>query len=168
MSLIMVEQETPRSLEELEPKDFDQIFRIALLLTGSLEAAEKSMIEAMEGEEHKETLLFATIEAAVSHVRSSARLGCRPIPRVALSIDPITLPLELRRVLVLSPNQRLSFVLRRLVGLPAHRCSHLIQISEADVDANVVAAAVSLARIRKNENEAFGRDASGMEELLSA
>jgi hypothetical protein len=154
MVLIMAEEST-RRLADIDWKEFDQVFLIALLLTGGVEEAEISMLEGMGAIDRAAggtTFLYSTIEAAVRQARSPVEEACAGQPS-SVPLNRIALPLELRRVLALRPDQRHCFVLRILVGLTVDECSECLRLSKREVAVNVVSAAVSLARIREEKDD---------------
>jgi hypothetical protein len=59
----------------------------------------------------------------------------------------VALPVELLRVLRLSPRIRQCFVLRFLMAMPRQYCADLLRIDAEEVDANSCLAAQQLASI---------------------
>jgi hypothetical protein len=104
-------------------------FLTARLIIGNTTQAEKAVLEAINvwnpDEEDEEQLFLITLRAAVQSQITAPS---------AVSNDECTadfrLPVELFRVLELSPEIRRCFVLRVLVGMPSNVCA---QILHADI-----------------------------------
>jgi hypothetical protein len=99
-----------------------EAFRVALLLTGSTEAAEAAALDGIASLEldhiSDDSLLLVTAKSAIQRRRESLEQSD------GFSI----LPLELRRLSLLPPNDRDCFVLRILVGLTPRLCSRLLRL----------------------------------------
>src|ERR1700754_4952560 len=91
-------------------KALDGAFRAAFMLTGSMQAAEHAVlngIAAIEGySAGDDAFLFETVKAAIQRRPDSLHQ----------SQPPAHLPLELRRLFLLTPISRDCFVLRILLG----------------------------------------------------
>jgi len=109
-----------------------RIFAAAYLLTGSAKQAEAAMLATSGG-----CLSWKAIAAAI--VRGDPDSG-QPSDEAS---PP--LPLELLRVLRLSPRLRQCFVLRVLMAMPRQYCAGLLGIDAEEVDANSRLAAQKLA-----------------------
>ena len=108
-------------------------FLTASLLTGNTGQAEKAVLEAIKlwnpDEEDEERLFQITLRTAVQ-------------PQIAFSSATSNnectadscLPIELRRVLRLSPEIRSCFVLRVLVGLPSNVCAEVLDLDIRQLD----------------------------------
>jgi hypothetical protein len=100
----------------------DRVFLVALLITGNMDGAEDAVVDgiaALDGIMSSDGFLQATLKSAIERVeRSSGELE---------GISP-TLPLELRRILLLNPESRACFVLRILLGMPSETCSEVLRI----------------------------------------
>ena len=120
-----------------------RIFVAAYLLTGNTQQAEG-----------------ATVESIQQLDLNATRSGCLSWKAIAASITPgnpdsegtpeeasTELPIELLRVLRLSPRLRQCFVLRVLMAMPRQYCAGLLQIDPREVDANSSLAVQQLARI---------------------
>jgi hypothetical protein len=122
-------------------KALPKAFWIALLLTGNIEAAEAAVLDGIATLEldhiSGDTLLLATTNSAIQPRTESVR---QP---EGLSI----LPLELRRLFLLTPNCRDRFVLRVFIGLTPEICSGILQLSIHDVEDAFYAALQGLSRI---------------------
>jgi hypothetical protein len=125
--------------ETVEP--LPKAFWIALLLTGSIEAAEAAVLDGIAALEldhiSGDSLLRATAKSAIQ--RRTEFLG----QSEELSI----LPLELRRLFLLAPRYRDCFVLRVLIGLTPELCSGILHLSIHEVDDALCAALEELPRI---------------------
>ena len=116
-------------------------FWIALLLTGSIEAAEAAVLDGIGALEldhiSGDSLLLATAKSAIR------RRTEFPEESEALSI----LPYELRRLFLLAPNYRDCFVLRVLIGLTPEVCSGILRLSIHEIDDALCAALQDLPSI---------------------
>ena len=116
-------------------------FWMALLLTGSIEAAEAAVLDGIAALEldyvSGDSLLPATAKSAIQ------RRSEFPEQSERLSI----LPLELRRLFLLVPNYRDCFVLRVLIGLTPGLCSGILQLSIHEVEDALYTALQKLPRI---------------------
>jgi hypothetical protein len=96
-------------------------FLMAHLLTGNIEQAERSTMEAIDswnpGDETEATLLLKVLDAAAKAEIKYAPGG--PVYH---------LPAELQAVLRLEPQPRRCFVLRVLAGLPLEACARLLRL----------------------------------------
>ena len=102
-------------------------FLAALMLTGTIEAAEQAVSDAIATSGcgvAVEQLLVATAKCAVQF-----RDGC--FSGVGI---PFILPPELRRVLSLSSADRKCFVLRMLMGLTPELTSEILNLHKDEVD----------------------------------
>jgi hypothetical protein len=95
-------------------------------------------VDAREGSQ--DTLFQATLRAAVGPKAVAWRDDLKG-PDVFTS----SLPVELRRVLLLPEGLRQSFVLRLLLGLPVGECSRLLSLETTEVEGNTVSGALALA-----------------------
>ena len=115
-------------------KALPNAFWVALLLTGTIEAAEAAVLDGIEAIEldriSGNSLLLATAKSAI------LRRVEIPEQSEGLSI----LPLELRRLFLLAPNYRDCFVLRALIGLSPEPCSAILHLSIPEVENALYAA----------------------------
>ena len=102
----------------------NESFRGALVLTGSIEAAEGAVSAALAALESDLSAHALLVETARLAFERSAR------PGESSSI----LPLELQALGRLVPGQRFSFVLRLLVGLDLNTCSQILRLSGDEVE----------------------------------
>ena len=109
-----------------------RLFVAAYLLTGSAKLAAGAMSEGTR-------LSWKAIAAAIQRGTPDAE---EP-PDAASTI----LPIELRRVLRLSPRLRQCFVLRLLMAMPRQYCAGLLGIDAREVDAASSLAAQELANM---------------------
>jgi len=107
----------------------DEAFRAALLLTGSIEAAETAVSDGIAALEFDDTnspvLLMETVKSAIQFDVRSRYQRERAIS---------TVPFELGRVIMLPAEPRRSFVMRILLGMPARICSELLDVPVSDVE----------------------------------
>jgi hypothetical protein len=93
-------------------KALDGAFRAAFMLTGSMQAAEHAVLSGIAATEcytaGDDAFLFEIIEAAIQRRPDSLHQSQQP---------PAHLPLELRRLFLLTPISRDCFVLRILLGI---------------------------------------------------
>jgi hypothetical protein len=114
------------------PSALDMAFRTALLLAGATTTAEAAVMDgigACEDLSHRGLL----IEAVMSTIRRRTKSADAPD---ALEL----LPPELRRLFMLQPLSRDSFVLRILVGLSPEVCAELLDVSITEFEDAVCAA----------------------------
>src|SRR5260370_26540030 len=99
----------------------DGAFRAALMLTGSMQAAEHAVFNGIAATEcysaEDDALLLETVKAAIQR---------RPNSLHQSQEAPAHLPLELRRLFLLTPISRDGFVLRSLLGLAVGTCSRIL------------------------------------------
>ena len=126
----------------------EEMFKAALLLTGSAEAAEESVLEGIEswdtGEAFGASVFHATLKAAISKALQQGSPGER-------EISSLRLPDELSRVLLLPTALRFCFVLRSLIGLPRAECSQLLKLGGDRLDEQCVSAALGLVRMKAED-----------------
>ena len=104
---------------------FSRSFLAAHLLTGSSQRAETAVMTAISVwnplEEDEDELFMVTLRTAARREMKASRVKLHEEATSCLC-----LPIELRRVLKLSPRQRRCFVLRVLIGLPAAVCAQIL------------------------------------------
>jgi hypothetical protein len=125
-------------------KCLSRMFVAAYLLTGSPIQAEAVVLESIRKLDIQATrdgcLSWKAIAGAI------VRGDCDSEP--ASEETPATpLPVELARVLRLSPRLRQCFVLRILMAMPRHYCAGLLRIDAEQVDADSCQAARELANM---------------------
>jgi len=110
-------------------KALEKAFLPALLLTGSVEGAEAAVLDgiaALESDHFSgDSLLLRTVRSAIQVYGDFSDQFAD-----TFSI----LPFELRRVLLLAPNLRRSFVLRVLLGMTPEICSDLLHLTVHEVE----------------------------------
>lgn len=116
----------------------DRAFLAALLITGNMDAAEDAVLDgiaAVDGTMSSD-LLPAMLKSAIE--RGQHRSG---------EIEDIvpSLPLELRRILLLNPDVRACFVVRVLLGMPSETCSEVLRIPKPELGRSVSDAMQQLA-----------------------
>lgn len=124
---------------------FRRAFLTAQLLTGSMEQAERAVVEAIgswnPGEESEEILFVNVLNAA---------LRTQSVHGESSSNKPDAgsqLPVELRAVLRLAPELRRCYVLRLLVGLSPQDCGRLLRLHSRRVDRYTCAALECLGKL---------------------
>ena len=124
-------------------------FLAALMLTGTIEAAEHAVSDAIAPSGcgiAAEALLVATAKCAVQ-----LRDGCYPGVGV-----PSILPPELRRLFSLSSVERQCFVLRMLMGLTPEVTSGILNLHRDEVDEALCRAVRDLPRSEQMSGEQNG------------
>lgn len=123
-------------------KCLSRIFVAAYLLTGSAIRAETAVSESIQQLDIDATrggwLSWKAVAAAMLREDADAQ----QTPHEA----PVALPVELLRVLRLSPRLRQCYVLRVLMAMPRHYCASLLRVDAEQVDADSCLAAQELAR----------------------
>jgi hypothetical protein len=116
-------------------------FWMALMLTGSIEAAEAVVLDAIATLEldhiSGDSVLLATAKSSIQ----------RRTDFLEQSGELSILPLELRRLFRLAPNYRDCFVLRVLIGLSPEFCSGILHLSIHEVEDALYTALQGLPRI---------------------
>jgi hypothetical protein len=116
-------------------------FWTALLLTGSIEAAEAAVLDGIVALEldhvSGDSLLLATAKCAIQRRTEFLERS------EGLSI----LPLELRRLFLLAPNYRDCLVLRVIIGMTPELCSGILHLSIHEVDDALYTALQELPRM---------------------
>ena len=102
----------------------NESFRAALVLTGSIEVAESSVIDAL-------VVLGSNLSAHALLVET-VRLAFQQSALAGESSS--ILPLELQALAALLPVRRYSFVLRLLVGLDPETCCQILRLSRDEVN----------------------------------
>jgi hypothetical protein len=126
-------------------KSLNEIFTVALLLTGNPARAEFALLDGIEtldrGDASAGAVMQATIRAAITSETNSGKEESREhLPGVSW------LPLELQQVMLLPKGLRHVFVLRLLLGLPRDQCSQLLQLDDRKLDERVGQSANFLAQ----------------------
>jgi hypothetical protein len=150
MAFFNVGQEHGNEPDAETRQAFQKMFIAALLVTGSAARAECSILEGIRTVGRDEVS-----GDAVSHATLRAAL----VPQVAIrrersetqELSTSSLPIELRRVLLVPEDLRRCFVLRLLVGLPLSECSRLLSLEGCRVEQNIVSAALAIAGIGAQE-----------------
>src|SRR5258706_4735847 len=110
-------------------KALDQAFRAAFLLTGSTEVAENAVLDGIATLEFDhivdDVFLVETIKSAIQR-RADLTSQSEQAPS--------HLPRELRRLFLLAPISRDSFVLRVLLGIPPATCSAVLHLAIHEVE----------------------------------
>jgi hypothetical protein len=116
-------------------KALDGAFRAAFVLSGSIQAAEHAVLNGIAATEcygaRDDTFLLETIKAAIQRRPDSLHQAQQP---------PAHLPLELRRLFLLSPISRYCLVLRILLGIPVGTCSRILHRGVEEIEDTLCAA----------------------------
>ena len=118
------------------PSAVDMAFRTALLLTGDTRAAEAAVAHGIAACEDLSPggLLIEAVKSAVRQ-RTNSSDGPYEIE---------CLPTELRRLFMLQPLARHSFILRVLVGLSPQACAELLEVPVTEFEDAVSGALTQL------------------------
>jgi hypothetical protein len=103
-------------------KAIDKAFRAAILLTGSTELAENAVLDGIAASEFGHIVDDVLLETVKSAIQRRAAFSDQSAQA------PSDLPLELRRLFLLAPISRDSFVLRVLLGMPPATCSRILRL----------------------------------------
>ena len=107
----------------------DEAFRAALLLTGSTQAAEHALLDGIAATDvdsiASDVFLLETVKAAIRRRPDYAHQSEPP---------PSCLPLELRRLFLLTPISRDCFVLRILLGMAGGTCSTILNRGVEEIE----------------------------------
>ncbi len=126
-------------------ESLNEMFTVAILLTGSADRAECSVLEGLKtldrGPVSKAAVFEAIIRAAITPATMPGEEKARE-PLVGVS----WLPIELQRVLLLLSDLRHVFVLRLLLGLPRDQCSRVLQLDNETLDERFARSAIFLAQ----------------------
>jgi hypothetical protein len=127
-----------KTVEE-QTEVLDRVFLVALLITGNMDGAEDAVLDgiaALDSTIPSDGLLLATLNSAIGRdeQRSCETEGIFP-----------SLPLELRRILLLNQKDRVCFVLRVLLGMPSETCSEVLRIPIQEIGHSVSDAMQQLA-----------------------
>ena len=123
-------------------KVLDGAFCAALMLTGSMQAAEHAVFNGIAATEcysaEDDALLLETVKAAIRRRPDSLHQSQEP---------PAHLPLELRRLFLLTPISRDCFVLRILLGLAVGTCSRILHRGVEEIEDVLCASLQALPRL---------------------
>ncbi|MGC4051768.1 MAG: hypothetical protein QM757_20680 [Paludibaculum sp.] len=134
--------------KQVTADSLNEIYTVALLLTGSRRRAEASVAESLRQlsdsdvrcESLQETLFQRTVTAALDGPQhSEAEAG---------------LPPEMQRVMALPARLRHSFVLRFLKSMPLEQCARLLRLRPEQVVENAGIAARTMAGVMLAERAA--------------
>ena len=122
-------------------KCLSRVFVAAYLLSGSAHHAEGIVLESIQ------QLDIQAVRSGCLSWKSIAAATLRGDPNSGEKLDEASalLPIELQRVLRLSPGLRQCFVLRVLMAMPRQYCAGLLRIDAEEVDVNSYLAARELA-----------------------
>jgi hypothetical protein len=146
-----MQSKTEKELTEV----LDRVFLVALLITGNMDRAEDAVLDgiaALDGTMSSDGFRLATLKSAIE--RGEQRSG---------EIEDIfpSLPLELRRILLLNPDIRACFVLRVLLGMPSETCSEVLQIPTQKIGHSVSDAMQQLAVLGSTTRTGYCRTSEG-------
>jgi hypothetical protein len=110
-------------------------FRAALVLTGSVEGAERAVTDAIAAASDlsADTLLLETARESLQHSTHSDGL-------------PSCLPPELQAIFRLDPTRRHCFILRVLVGFDVQTCSEILNLSRGEIEEAIYESLLDLPR----------------------
>ena len=118
---------------EKEPTEvLDRVFLVALLITGNTDGAEAAVLDgiaALDGTISSDGFLLATLKSATERAEQRSDETDDTFPSV---------PLELRRILLLNPQMRACFVMRVLLGMPSETCSEVLRIPIQEISHLVI------------------------------
>jgi hypothetical protein len=135
---------------ELFLTDLNRLFRTALLITGSIESAERALVEAIDllsefeppgGLVIRDVIRFAVARSSVGVLRAAE------CPSDSATESALILLKELRIVFNLPPGLRCCFVLRTLAGYTSEQVGLLMDIRSEDVETLAQDALVRLAEL---------------------
>jgi hypothetical protein len=110
-------------------KALDEAFRAASMLTGSTVVAENAVLDGIAALEFgnivDDVLLVETVKSAILRRADFPAQSGRVLSH---------LPLELRRLFLLAPISRDSFVLRILLGIPPATCSAVLHLTIDEIE----------------------------------
>ena len=133
-------------------ESLENAFIVGLLLTGSIQLAERLVLESVEPP-CPDDLLSEALFRRVIH--DSIQIQPPETPDLQgnqLESAASILPFELQCVLSLSDNLRHCYVLRMLVGLPREVCAWLLHQEIWQVDQFTCAAMIALPLIQKRKS----------------
>ena len=105
-------------------QSINESFRAVLVLTGSVEVAERAVTHAIDDvgpDDLRNALILESVRWAYRHTSGFGKL-CPTLPR------------KLQVLSFLEPIPRYCFVLRLLVELDARTCSQILKLSSREVD----------------------------------
>lgn len=129
-------------------KCLSRMFVAAYLLTGCARQAEAVVLESIQKLDVQATRDGCLSWKAIAGAIGRGGGASEPAPDQA---PAKLLPVELLRVLRLSPRLRQCFVLRMLMAMPRHYCAGLLRIDAEQVDADSCQAARELANMVAEE-----------------
>lgn len=141
--------------KELTEEELGRVFLVALLITGNMDGAEDAVLDgiaALDGTITSDDFLLATLKVAIE--RGEQRFG------ETEDTFP-SMPLELRRILLLNPDIRACFVVRVLLGMPSETCSEVLGIPIQTISHSVSDAMQQLAFLGSTARDGSCRTSSG-------
>ena len=128
----------------LSQEGLQNVFAMALLLSGSVCCAEKAVLQALRSTDATE------LSAAVIFRKSVSAVLTAPDPSGTVDLGVCSqlsiLPPELERVVHLPREDRHCFVLRILAGCSREECTGLLNCDVRQIDRQTSRAIISLAR----------------------
>jgi NTP pyrophosphatase (non-canonical NTP hydrolase) len=147
----LMQSKTEKELTEV----LDRVFLVALLITGNMDGAEEAVLDgiaALDDTMSSDGFLLATLKSAIE--MGEQRSG------ETEDIFP-SVPLELRRILLLNPDLRACFVVRVLLGMPSETCSEVLQIPTQKIGHSVSDAMQQLAVLGSTTRTGYCRTSDG-------
>ncbi|MBN9658048.1 MAG: hypothetical protein J0H49_07705 [Acidobacteria bacterium] len=134
--------------QQLNAESLNEIYTVALLLTGSRRRAEASVTESLrqltESDVRCESLQATFLQRTVSAALDGPQYW----------EQDLGLPAELQRVVALPVRLRHSFVLRFLQSMPLEQCAKLLRLRPEQVTDNALAAVRAMAGVMVREQAA--------------
>jgi hypothetical protein len=109
------------------PSALDEAFVAALLLAGSLDAAEAAVLDGIAA-------LEPDAPCGDTLVEQTAKTSIRRRTEFPERSEGLSIPLELKRLLLLAPICRDCFILRVLIGLTPATCSGILHLSQQECE----------------------------------
>jgi len=160
---------------ELFLRDLDALFRIALLITGSVELAERALIESMDVlSAIAPSGRISNCSVMVLTVARSSIAVLRRSKRMSDSMEESTLTLlhqDLRPILKLSPDLRCCFVLRTLLRYSHEQVGLLMNIQSEDAEMLAQTAVLQFAKLARGcepEVPSYGRQPSFLQDASTS
>ena len=138
----------------LHLETIENAFIVGLLLTGSIEQAERAIVDSIHCSETEDVCGQRVFRRVIQWaVDPQEQRSCRVIDEASVKI----LPFELGCVLHLPPDLRHCYVLRILVGLSREVCAWLLHTDVEQISQRTQSAVNGLARVHASIGESDRR-----------
>ena len=138
----------------LHLETIENAFIVGLLLTGSIEQAERAIVDSIHCSETEDVCGQRVFRRVIQWaVDPQEQRSCRVIDEASIRI----LPFELGCVLHLPPNHRHCYVLRILVGLSRDVCAWLLHTDVEQISQRTQSAVNGLAQVHASVGESDRR-----------